>query len=61
MAMTNVILFELNKYDEWFLRVRTNAPYLIGQDGDYVRDPQRKSPWFGISYRISRLLLMIRR
>jgi anaerobic selenocysteine-containing dehydrogenase len=44
MAMTNVILFELNKYDEWFLRVRTNAPYLIGQDGDYVRDPHTKKP-----------------
>ncbi len=43
-AMTYVILHELQKYDEWFLRVRTNAPYLIGQDGDYVRDPATDKP-----------------
>jgi len=44
LAMTNVILHELNKYDEWFLRVRTNAPYLIDQDGGYVRDPATNKP-----------------
>ncbi len=44
MAMTHVILHELNKYDEWFLRVRTNAPYLIGAEGDYVRDSETQKP-----------------
>lgn len=44
LAVTHVILHELNKYDEWFLRVRTNAPYLIGADGHYVRDPQTNKP-----------------
>ncbi len=50
-AMTNVILHELKRYDEWFLRVRTNAPYLIGEDGDYVRDPATNKPllWSTIS------------
>ncbi len=44
MAMTYVILHELKQYDEWFLRVRTNAPYLLLKDGNYARDPESKKP-----------------
>ena len=44
LAMTHVILHELDTYDEWFLRVRTNAPYLIKEDGAYARDPETNKP-----------------
>jgi anaerobic selenocysteine-containing dehydrogenase len=54
LAMCNVILHEMNKYDEWFLRVRTNAPYLIRQDGHYARDPESGKPlmWSTISDKV---------
>jgi len=49
------ILHEVNKYDDWWLKVRSNAPYLIPDteqylDGvrvfmeDYVRDPETQKP-----------------
>jgi len=44
LAMGNVIVHELGKFDEWFLRVRTNAPYLIKKDGTYLRDPETNKP-----------------
>lgn len=44
LAMAHGILFEIKKYDEWFLKNRTNAPYLIGPDGLYARDPQTGKP-----------------
>jgi anaerobic selenocysteine-containing dehydrogenase len=44
LAMGNVMVHELGKYDEWFLRVRTNAPYLIKKDGTYLRDPESDKP-----------------
>ena len=37
LAMANVMFYEIEKYDEWFLRNRTNAPYLIDKEGWYVR------------------------
>ncbi len=54
-ALANVMMYEIGKYDEHFLKVRTNAPYLI-QDinedllgtkccfQDYERDPQTGKP-----------------
>jgi len=38
MGMIYVLLFELKTYDREFLKNQTNAPYLIGPDGNYVRD-----------------------
>jgi anaerobic selenocysteine-containing dehydrogenase len=36
-ALCNVLLNELGIYDEEFMKERSNAPYLIGPDGLYVR------------------------
>ncbi len=44
MAMINVMLLELKKYDTVFVKNRTNAPYLIAPDGDYVRDKASNKP-----------------
>lgn len=44
LAMTNVIINELQTYDVWFLKNRSNGVYLIGSDGNYVRDSASKKP-----------------
>ena len=44
LAMLNVLLNELGLYDEPFLKQKTNAPYLIGEDGHYVRDASSHKP-----------------
>ena len=44
LGIVNVLLNELKVYDAPFLRKRTNAPYLIGPDGHYVRDASRGVP-----------------
>ena len=36
-AVCNVLLNELGIYDEEFMKLRSNGPYLIGPDGYYVR------------------------
>ena len=48
LAMMNVLVEE-GVYDAGFLRRWTNAPYLIGEDGHYRRDPQSGKPlcWAG--------------
>ena len=38
LAVLNLLLNEYSIYDADFLRKRTNAPYLVGEDGLYVRD-----------------------
>ncbi len=38
LAMCNIIVNELGKYDEPYLKTKTNAPYLIGPDMKYVRE-----------------------
>lgn len=44
-ALAHVILFELDTYDEWFVKNRTNAPYLMNVEGDdYLRDPETGKP-----------------
>ena len=44
LALCHVMIWELKRYDEWFLKYRTNAPYLIDEKGDYVRDKATKKP-----------------
>ena len=44
LAMAHVILHEIKKYDVWFLKNRTNAPYLIGPDGNLFRDTETGKP-----------------
>ena len=44
LAMCNVIVNELGIYDGPYLQAKTNAPYLIGPDKLYVRDPGSNKP-----------------
>ena len=44
LSMVHVILYELKRFDEWFIKQRTNGPYLIGDDGLYSRDPDTSKP-----------------
>ncbi|MBI4296112.1 MAG: molybdopterin-dependent oxidoreductase [Chloroflexi bacterium] len=38
LAMCNVLVNELGVYDAVYLKTKSNAPYLIGPDGRYVRE-----------------------
>lgn len=42
LSWMNVIINELKTYDAAFLKASTNAPYLIGPDGHYVRSTDQK-------------------
>jgi anaerobic selenocysteine-containing dehydrogenase len=44
LAMVNVLLNERGIYDEEFLKLKTNGPYLIGPEGLYVRDKKTDKP-----------------
>jgi anaerobic selenocysteine-containing dehydrogenase len=44
LAMCNVILNELGIWDAIYLKMKTNAPYLVGPDGRYVRDRDTNKP-----------------
>ncbi|HEY8742822.1 MAG TPA: molybdopterin-binding protein, partial [Chloroflexota bacterium] len=44
MALLNLLLNEYGLYDAEHLRRGTNAPYLIGPDGRYVRDREAAKP-----------------
>jgi anaerobic selenocysteine-containing dehydrogenase len=44
LSILHTILFEIKTFDEWFVKNRTNAPYLIGPDGDYLRDADTGKP-----------------
>jgi anaerobic selenocysteine-containing dehydrogenase len=55
LALLNVIIHEIGRYDEWWLKVRSNAPYLVPDTKqeikgstvymeDYARDPHSKKP-----------------
>ena len=44
LGMCNVMVNELAIYDGPYLQAKTNAPYLIGPDKLYVRDPDSKTP-----------------
>lgn len=49
LALMREWVLELDHYDREFLRHYTNATYLIGGDGRYVRDPQTGKPLVGNS------------
>lgn len=36
LSMANVMMYEIEKYDEEFLKLKSNAPYLVGEDQNYV-------------------------
>ena len=38
LAMIHVIIIELGRYDEIFLKQKTNSPYLVKPDGYFLRD-----------------------
>src|SRR5271157_336561 len=44
LAMCNVIVNDLGIYDEKYLKLKTNGPYLVGEDGRYVRDGETGEP-----------------
>jgi molybdopterin-containing oxidoreductase family molybdopterin binding subunit len=44
LGMINVILNELGVWDAEYLKLKTNAPYLIRSDGHYVRGPESGKP-----------------
>ena len=44
LAMCNTMANELGIYDAAYLQAKTNAPYLIGPDKLYVRDPASGKP-----------------
>jgi anaerobic selenocysteine-containing dehydrogenase len=44
LGILHTILYEVKTYNVWFVKNRTNGPYLIGPDGDYVRDPVTQKP-----------------
>lgn len=44
LGMLYSVLYEIKVMDTWFVKNRTNAPYLIGPDGEYVIDVASKKP-----------------
>jgi anaerobic selenocysteine-containing dehydrogenase len=44
LSMLHVLLNELGLYDANFLKHKTNAPYLVGPDGRYRREPGSNKP-----------------
>jgi anaerobic selenocysteine-containing dehydrogenase len=44
LGMVNQLINEINIFDEHFVKHFTNGPYLVGDDGTYVRDPQTGKP-----------------
>lgn len=43
LGMAYVLIHELRRYDREFLRDRTNAPYLVNDQGDFLRDAGGKA------------------
>lgn len=44
LGLVNVIINELGKYDEQFLKLKTNAPYLVGEDRLYAKEARSNKP-----------------
>jgi anaerobic selenocysteine-containing dehydrogenase len=44
LGMVDQLLNELGIFDEHFVKHFTNGPYLVGEDGRYVRDPESNKP-----------------
>jgi anaerobic selenocysteine-containing dehydrogenase len=45
LCLSNLLVNEFGLYDEEFLKKKTNAPYLIGADGHYIRDETDGKPF----------------
>ena len=45
LAMMNVILNELNTWDDVFVKTRTNGPYIIGPDKHFIRESKTNKPF----------------
>jgi anaerobic selenocysteine-containing dehydrogenase len=43
LGMAHVLVHELERFDHDFLRDRTNAPYLVREDGFYLRDGEERA------------------
>ena len=44
LSMAHVMMYEIQTYDTEFLVKRTNSTYLIGPDGNYLRDKETNKP-----------------
>lgn len=44
LALIQLMFYEIGTLDEWFLKNRTNGPYLIAADGFYLRDAESGKP-----------------
>lgn len=44
LALLNLLLNYLHIYDATYLKLYTNAPYLVMPDGSYLREPQTEKP-----------------
>jgi molybdopterin-containing oxidoreductase family molybdopterin binding subunit len=44
LGLMNVLINELGIYDAEFIKRYTNGPYLVGEDGSYIRDPESGKP-----------------
>ena len=44
LAMNHVMMHEIQIYDRWFMKNRTNGPYLIQRDGEYLRHSATGKP-----------------
>jgi len=44
LAMNHVMMYEIQIYDQWFMKNRTNGPYLIRPDGEYLREAETGKP-----------------
>ncbi len=44
LSIANLIVNEIGIYDKDFIKYKTNAPYLIGSDGLYIREETNKKP-----------------
>ena len=44
LAMCNVLANDLEALDKPYLKAKTNGPYLIGPDQQYIRDPATETP-----------------
>jgi molybdopterin-containing oxidoreductase family molybdopterin binding subunit len=51
LAMCNIILNEIGKYDHEYIRWKTNGPYLVKTDGHYLRQKDTSKPlvWDSLS------------
>ncbi len=44
LSMINIMLNEMKVWDDYFIKHKTNGPYLIGPDKHYIRDPKTNKP-----------------